>query len=194
MAQANIGYYLGGDQITIPHYDENNRLIGIRGRTMCQEEGERYGKYRPLKINKVLYNHPLGFNLYNLNYSKDNIKAMKKAIIFESEKSCLLYKSYFGVDNDISVACCGNNISAYQISLLKNLGVDEIVIAFDREGENDDKKKYISKFYRINDKFKNEVNISFIYDKDGKYLDYKDSPIDKGKEVFLKLFKERIII
>lgn len=192
--QANIGYYLGGDQITIPHFDENGRLVGIRGRTMCQEEGERFGKYRPLKINKVLYNHPLGFNLYNLNYSSDNIKTMKKAIIFESEKSCLLYKSYFGIENDISVACCGSNISAYQINLLKKLGVDEIIIAFDREGEKDDKKKYVSKFYRLNNKFKNEVNISFIYDKDGKYLDYKDSPIDKGKEVFLKLFKERIII
>ena len=119
---------------------------------------------------------------------------MKKAIIFESEKSCLLYKSYFGIENDISVACCGSNISAYQINLLKKLGVDEIIIAFDREGEKDDKKKYVSKFYRLNNKFKNEVNISFIYDKDGKYLDYKDSPIDKGKEVFLKLFKERIII
>ena len=194
MTQAEIGYYLGGDQITIPHYDEDGRLIGIRGRTMSKEEGERYGKYRPLRINRVLYNHPLGFNLYNLNHSKENIKIMKKAIIFESEKSCLLYKSYFGIENDISVACCGSNVSAYQINLLKDLGVDEIIIAFDREGENDDKNQYVSKFYRLNKRFKNEVNISFIYDKNGEYLDYKDSPIDKGREVFLTLFKERIII
>jgi len=52
-------------------------------------------------------------NLYNLNNSKKNIELIKKAIIFESEKSCLKYQSYFGIDNDISVACCGSNISAY---------------------------------------------------------------------------------
>jgi hypothetical protein len=30
-----------------------------------------------------MYNHPLGFNLYNINNSKDNIKNTKKVIIFE---------------------------------------------------------------------------------------------------------------
>lgn len=65
-----IGYYLGGDQITIPHFDKNNRFIGLRGRTVCAEEAERYGKYRPLKVNNQLYNHPLSMNLYNLNKSQ----------------------------------------------------------------------------------------------------------------------------
>jgi hypothetical protein len=96
--QARIGYYPGGDQITIPHFDANGRFIGLRGRTICAEEGERFGKYRPMKVNKILYNHPLGMNLYNLNKSKNNIKLMGKVIVFESEKSCLLYKSYFGVE------------------------------------------------------------------------------------------------
>lgn len=83
----NIGFYPGGDQITIPHYDQNGRFIGLRGRTLCKEEAEKYGKYRPLKINGILYNHPLGFNLYNLNNSKNNIKIIEKAIVFESEIS-----------------------------------------------------------------------------------------------------------
>ena len=50
-----IGFYPGGDQITIPHFDANGRFIGLRGRTMCVEEGEKYGKYRPVVINKNLY-------------------------------------------------------------------------------------------------------------------------------------------
>ena len=54
-------------------------------------------------------------NLYNLNHSQNNIKTIKKAIIFEGEKSCLLYQSYFGMENDISVACCGSSISNAQI-------------------------------------------------------------------------------
>ena len=92
MDQAHIGFYPGGDQITIPHFDKDGRFIGLRGRTLCEEDAERYGKYRPIKVNGILYNHPLGMNLYNLNNSKDNIKRMGKAIIFESEiRSSLLF-------------------------------------------------------------------------------------------------------
>lgn len=82
-----IGYYPGGEQITIPHFDVNNRLVGIRGRTLGEEEANRFGKYRPLRIGKQLYNHPLSMNLYNLNNSKENIRKVKAAIIFESEFS-----------------------------------------------------------------------------------------------------------
>lgn len=89
---AHIGFYPGGDQITIPHYDYEGRFIGLRGRTLCAAEAERYGKYRPLNINKTLYSHPLGMNLYNLNNSADNIRRMGKAIVFESEiRSSLLF-------------------------------------------------------------------------------------------------------
>lgn len=82
-----IGYYPGGEQITIPHFDIDNRLIGIRGRSLAADEAERYGKYRPLLIGKQLYNHPLSMNLYNLNNSKDNIAKVHAAIIFEGEFS-----------------------------------------------------------------------------------------------------------
>ena len=37
--------------ITIPHFDKDGRFIGLRGRALCEEEAERFGKYRPLKIN-----------------------------------------------------------------------------------------------------------------------------------------------
>ena len=84
--QAMIGFYPGADQITIPHFDANGKFIGLRGRTLCKEEGEIYGKYRPIKIGKDLYNHPLGMNLYNFNNSKDNIRLAKKAIVFEGKR------------------------------------------------------------------------------------------------------------
>ena len=112
---ANIGYYLGGDQITIPHYDADGRFVGLRGRTMCKDEGERFGKYRPLRINEVQYSHPLGMNLYGLNWAKNQISIVKKAIVFESEKSVLKYQSYFGIENNIAVACCGSNLSIHQM-------------------------------------------------------------------------------
>lgn len=99
---------------------------------MCKSEAEVYGKYRPIKINNQLYNHPLGLNLYGLNWNKQAIQKMKKVIVFESEKSVLKYATYFGWNNNISVACCGSNISSHQIQLLLDCGVEEIIIAFDR--------------------------------------------------------------
>lgn len=196
LRQNHIGFYLGGDQITIPHYDKNGRFIGLRGRTVCADEGERFGKYRPLKVNKQLYNHPLGMNLYNLNNSKDNIRLMKKAIVFEGEKSTLLYQSYFGIENDISVACCGSNITNYQIQLLIDSGAEEIIVAFDRQFKDigDEEFKHLTKnLMKIRDKYKNYVVISFVFDKH-MITGYKSSPIDEGPEKFLQLFKERIIV
>lgn len=193
---AIIGFYPGGDQITIPHFDKDGRFVGLRGRTLCEEEADLYGKYRPIRINKLLYNHPLGMNLYNLNNSKHNIALMKKAIIFESEKSCLKYQSYFGIENDISVACCGSSISAYQIQLLLDLGVQEIIIAFDRQFKEigDTEFQHLKKnLLKIRDKYKNFVTISFIFDKK-MITGYKSSPVDEGKEKFLQLFKERIVL
>ena len=190
-----IGFYPGGDQITIPHFDENNRLIGVRGRTLIKETSEVYGKYMPLKINNQFYTHPLGMNLYNFNNSKENIKRMKKAIIFEGEKSPLLYRSYFGIENDITVACCGSSLSSYQMQLLIKNNVEEIIIAFDRQFQEINDKEFQRlkrKLLQIGSKYKSYVNISFIFDKN-MITDYKDSPIDKGPDNFLKLFKDRII-
>ena len=135
-------------------------------------------------------------NLYNLNNSKDNIKFLEKAIIFEGEKSALLYQSYFGLDNDISVACCGSSITNYQIQLLMASGAKEIIVAFDRQFQSigdDEFKKLKIKLLNLYNKYKNYVNISFIFDKK-MTTDYKASPIDNGPDRFLELFKERIIL
>ena len=164
----------------------------MRGRTVCEEEGERYGKYRPMRVNGIQYNHPLGMNLYNFNNSKDNIKLMKKAIIFEGEKSTLLYQSYFGLQNDISVACCGSSVSAHQMQLLLDAGAEEIIIAFDRQFQEigDTEFKHLKKnLLKLRDKYKTYATISFIFDKN-KTTGYKSSPIDEGPEKFLNLCTE----
>ena len=189
-----IGYYPPGAQITIPHFDKDGRFVGLRGRALCQPDIDQYGKYRPIVINKQLYNHPLGMNLYNLNNSKNNITEAKTAIIFEGEKSCLKYQSFFGAENDISVACCGSNISAYQIQLLLDCGVKEIAIGLDRQFQQigDMEFKHLTtNLTKINDRYKNYVNISFIFDKK-MITGYKDAPIDLGPEVFMELWKNRI--
>lgn len=196
LEHAQIGYNFSTDQISIPHFDKDGRFIGLRGRTMVKEDAERFGKYRPMIINKQQYNHSLGLNLYNLNNSKDNIKRMGKAIVFESEKSTLQFQSYFGLENDISVACCGSSVSSYQIQLLIEDRVQEIIIAFDRQFQelgDSEFKRLKAKLLGLHKKYKNEVLISFIFDKH-LITSYKASPTDEGPEKFMQLFKERIIL
>ena len=193
---AFIGFYPGGDQITIPHFDKDGRFVGLRGRALDQEEAERFGKYRPIKIGKQLYNHPLGMNLYGLNWAQDNIKTMEKAIVFESEKSVLKYISYFGTENNIAVACCGSSVSAYQIHMLIAAGAKEIIIAFDRDFEelgDAIHKRRIANFRKLHNRYKNYVNLTCINDKN-KITGLKSSPIDEGPEKFLQLFKERVVL
>ena len=70
----------------------------------------------------------------------------------------------------------------------------EVVIAFDRQWQekNDDEyKHWIKNLEKLNDRYKNNINVSIIYDRN-MLTGYKDSPIDDGKDIFLKLFKERI--
>lgn len=180
--------------IVIPHYDINNRLIGIRERAMIKENADRYGKYRPALIGGIQYNHPLGYNLYNLNNSKENIQKAKRAIVFEGEKSPMLYATYFGKENDISVATCGSSFVYYQFWLLLQLGVKEIIIAYDKQFQeigDAEFEKLIKNFTNMAKKYGNLVKISFMFDK-GNLLGYKSSPIDEGKDVFIELFENRV--
>lgn len=179
--------------IVIPHRDINNRLIGVRERTLVTEQ-EQYGKYKPAIIGKKMYNHPLSYNLYNLNHSKYNIQKMEKAFIFEGEKSCLKYRSFFGEENDLSVSICGSSLINYQVWLLSQLGVKEIIVSLDKQFQtsgDDEFLKLVRNLKNIHKKYGRFIKISFMWDKEN-ILGYKDSPIDKTKDEFLYLYKKRI--
>ena len=85
MDNSNISFDPVSWGIVIPHYNIDGKLIGIRERTLIKEEEEN-GKYKPAILNYKMYNHPLGFNLYNSNNSKDNIRKINEVIIFERRK------------------------------------------------------------------------------------------------------------
>lgn len=178
--------------ILIPHKNEYGELIGIRQRTLVQEQ-EQYGKYRPWKYGQQLYNHPLAFNLYNLNVAKENIQKSGIAIVAESEKAALQYTSFFGLKNNICVAVCGNTLSKYQFQLLQKYGAKEIVIAFDKDYHSLKEEKYnqvVTHWEKIYNKYSSQCNMSVLVDTEN-LLDYKDSPFDKGKDIFLYMFRNR---
>ena len=82
------------------------------------------------------------------------------------------------------------------MQLLLSLGVEEVIIAFDKQFQEIGDKEWerlIKNYKALYAKYGAYVQISFMFDK-GDLLGYKDSPIDRGKDVFLKLFEERVTL
>lgn len=189
MDKFNICFSSIQNKIIIPHYNINGELVGIRGRALDEWEIENIGKYMPVKLENKWYSHPLSLNLYGLNITKENIKRTGICYIFESEKSVMQCDD-FKMDN-CAVAVCGSQLNKWQIKILiKECHPQEIVLCFDKEEIPPD-DNYFNKLYKLCSKYKNYANFSFIYDR-MKLLDMKDSPSDKGEEVFQKLLSKRV--
>ena len=189
MDKFNIRYSISQNKIIIPHRDIDGRLIGIRGRALNEWEVENVGKYMPIKLEQTWYKHPLSMNLYGIYENKETIKKSKIVYVFESEKSVLQFES-FNMPH-CAVAVCGSQFNKYQLNiLLKYCAPAEIVICFDRE-EEEGETKYFDKLYALCQKYNQYCNFSFIYDRLG-LLEMKDSPSDKGEEIFKKLLEKRV--
>lgn len=196
LSRYEIGYYGLTNQIVIPHRDKENRLIGIKGRYLDEEDIERVGKYVPLQINGKFLSHQLGSNLYGINVTQDKIKAIKKVMLVESEKGCMQNYSYFG-DDSFAVATCGSNITLTQQKLILHyLKCEEVILAFDREYH--DAHSFEAEIYynKLVKKVANLVpycKVCLLLDSENR-LPYKASPTDKGKDVLLQLLDEKIVV
>lgn len=196
LSRYEIGYYGLTNQITIPHRDMNNRLIGVRGRFLDQEDIELIGKYVPLQINGRILSHSLGSNLYGINVTQDRIKTVKKVMIVEAEKSCMQAYSYFGEDSFV-VATCGSSITRTQIKILLNyLQVEEVIYAPDRdyhEANSYEAEVWYQKIIKRLAPLVPYCKVTLCADSK-KRLPYKASPTDMGKDVLLELLDEKITI
>lgn len=184
-------------KIVIPHVDVDGKLIGLRGRSYNPFEVAEGKKYMPIFIEGDMYNHPLGKNLFGLYQNKETIKRLKKVLICESEKAVMQAASFYGVDNCFVVATCGSNLTQAQIQLIMDLGVQEVMIGYDKEyhgkiGEQEE-LEYEKKLLKLVRPLSQYFNTYLILDNDD-LLGYKDSPTDKGKEVLEKLMKKKIYI
>ena len=188
MDKYNIRYSISQNKIIIPHYDINNRLVGIRGRALNESE-IAYAKYAPVKIEDIVYKHKLSLNLYGLNHNWENIKELGICYIAESEKA-VLQSELFGEKN-CTVAICGSSLNIYQIKLLmQHCQPKEIVLCLDKE-ELPGEDKYFYKLWDMCSKYKLYTNMSFIYDREN-LLNLKDSPFDRGRNIFNKLLEKRV--
>jgi DNA primase len=189
MDKFNISYSISQNKIIIPHYDVDGRLVGIRGRALNEWEIENIGKYTPIRVEQTWYKHPLSMNLYGLNITKDNIRNRGICFLVESEKAVMQMEN-FSFPN-CAAAVCGSNFNKYQLNILmKTCCPTEIVLCFDKE-ELPGEEKYFDKLYDICRKYRQYAQFSFIYDRE-RFTGLKESPTDRGEEVFLKLLEKRV--
>lgn len=188
------------NKIVIPHRDINGRLVGIRVRSLKEWDVENGRKYMPLKYDGKYYSHPTHYNMFGVYENRESIKRQKKIMLVEGEKSVLVSQTIYGEDN-FTVALMGTSISQFLVNqIVFDLGVEEVIIAFDRENKDkefmtskDERhyKKHKQKIQKIADKFKHYCRVYSLEDDDGEYLNYKDSPVDKGKEVLEKILRNK---
>ena len=200
MRKFQIEWYEYQKYIVIPHYNIEGKLVGIRRRSLKEED--KNNKYMPIFVETKSYDHALGLNLYGLYENKSAIKRKKKAIIVEGEKSVLLSDTFYGKES-CTVATCGFNISDWQLNALLKLGVEEIYLGFDKDFDD----RYIELYKSDATVYKNYLrykerldslaqriapycDVYLIRDRKG-LLDIKDSPFDKGKTIFEKLLKDK---
>lgn len=192
MERYNIRYSIARNQIIIPHYDIDGMLVGIRVRNLNPWDIEM-GKYMPARIEGKMYSHPLSANLYGIHRTHKTIEKKKTAYLFEGEKSVLLMDGWYG-DDSVAVATCGNKLNKLQLQILQRLGVQNIVLCYDRMNEEIHcDSHYFHQLYDMCRTYKNYFNFSFIYDRDGLLL-YKAAPVDYGREIFEYLLRKRVVI
>lgn len=171
------------NRICYPIYDNNDNLIGAKGRT-------RFKDFKELKIAK--YNNYTKIQttdfLVGTKQNRETIKQMGSVYIFEGIKSGLKLCSW-GLPNNW-LAAETSRLNEEQVKILVNMGIPEINIAFDRDVE----MKEIKKCTQILGRFTNVYVIRDRYNSNRLLAGDKDSPVDAGKDVWEQLVKEKVRI
>lgn len=199
-----IRYYYDQNKCVIPHRDILGNLVGIRARSYNPWEINAGKKYMPMTIQGLTYRYPMSHNLFGIYQNQHNIRCNRRVIIFESEKSVLLFASMYGNENNITIALSSMNMSLYQRDLLLGLGITEIIFCLDKqytleclETKQGEEYKgfvsYVKKLKKLTSMFMNYCHVFVVLCWDER-IGYKDAPIDRGREVFEELLNEKYLV
>lgn len=188
MHRFSIKYDSTKNAIIIPNLDHEGNLIGIRGRFFGENAP---AKYMPIKYNNEILSHPTGKFLYGYYENKHKIREKGMAILFEGEKSVLKMETLYNQSN-IGLATAGKKVTLDQLSALLKLNLNEVVLAYDKDYKTaNERKEKIIEYEKIVSILKPYFSVSILIDFNN-HLEYKDSPIDQGKEVFEELLRNRV--
>lgn len=174
MKDFGVRYDGFSNRLVYPIRGSEGKIVNVGGRTLnpfWKENGER----------KYTYFFSWGtLNvIYGLFENREYILKKKEIILFEGAKSVLIANSW-GIKN--TGAILTSHLNPSQMKLLARLGL-RVVFALDKDVRIKD-DKHISRL-------KNYVNCEYIRDRND-LLESKDSPVDKGKAVFERLYNERL--
>ncbi len=159
----------------IPIYDENGNLVSFKGRTYSPS-------WEQMGISKYIYYEKLGVNdiLFGLNFNKEKIKEKDEIILFEAEKSVIAADSY---GYDWSANLGKNGINKHLRKKILSLKISNCVLAFDKDVSWADGLKEAKKLSKY-------MNVYIVFDRQG-LLSSKQSPVDKGKNIWEILYRTR---
>lgn len=163
------------NQIIYPIYDADGKYICPKARTTLDD-------FKILGLPKYRYLGKIGKNDFFVGWQQalPEIKRKKQVIVFEGIKSVMKAWSW-GYKN--CVAAETSCINDDQTRLLIASDADEVVVAFDKDKKIVDSVSKLSQLRKF-------CNVSVINDTMD-YLGEKDSPVDKGREVFDYLINNR---
>ena len=165
------------NRLVLPIRDLGGKIVNICGRTTDP-------MYKEKKLRKYTYYR--GWDdgmsiIHGLYENYDSIKQSGEIILFEGIKSVM--KAYgWGIKN--TGAILTSHLNPGQFKNLIKLGVD---VAFALDAEVDIRTD------RNIQRLAPYAKVYWIKNQDG-LLDEKDSPVDKGEEVFRKLYERKVRI
>lgn len=169
-----VKYDSFSNRLVYPIRDIMGNIVNVGGRTL-----DPY--YKEKKLRKYTYFFQWGSMevIYGLFENMDEIMKRKEVIIFEGAKSVMLSRSW-GIKN--TGAILTSHLNPAQMKLLASLGVT-VVFGLDKDVMIREDKNIM--------KLKRYVNVEYLWDR-YQELDDKDAPVDKGLEVFNRLYDYRI--
>ena len=164
------------NRIVYPVLDAEFNMIGVKGRT-------RFQNYKDIGIMKYMNYNRIGVLDYftGMKQAQDGIRGKNEIIIVEGIKSVMKLDQW-GYNNVVSAET--SILNEYQIALILQLHIKDVVIAFDKDVE-------FKKIRDCTNLLKRFVNVWLVQDKQ-KLLEEKDSPCDQGEDVWNKLYERRV--
>ena len=176
MDKFQVFYDSFSDRIVYPLRNPRGDIINVHGRTLDPD-------FKAKKLRKYTYFYPLGTldTVYGLFENREEILRRGEIILFEGAKSVMKADTW-GIGN--TGAIMTSHLNPQQVKILAALGV-RTVFALDQDVDptKDHNIRRLSRYVRV----------EYLLDTDG-LLGEKDSPVDKGREVFDALYQSRFVL
>ena len=191
----HIGWYPRLDATTIPVFDNEGGLVGLRCRHWREDEIEM-GKYRPLQLlDGTIYKFNSNDILFGMNYNRFAIEEAKTVWLVESEKAVMKLDTYYG-EKSCALGMFGKNLGLKRRNQILKLGVNKVIYVPDNDwiSKGDEEfKTWQDEVVKFSEQFKSYAEVEIVWDNLG-LLGEKDNATDKDKETWEKLYETREII